>query len=102
VEPFRTREDLVTAVQAKSIFSQVDIILKYNLLLYTDLQKRMEEGRDSKIADIFLRFTDFLKIYTVYVNNYTTAFSTIRECMKNPKFSLFIEVKSSYLLYLLV
>jgi hypothetical protein len=92
VEPFKAREDLVTSAQAKAIFSQVDIILKYNQMLYNDLRTRMEGGKDSKIADIFLRFTDFLKVYTVYVNNYTTAFDTIRECMKNPKFALYIDV----------
>lgn len=92
MEPFKAREDLVTPTQAKAIFSQVDIILKYNQMLFNDLKARMEGGKDSKIADIFLRFTDFLKVYTVYVNNYTTAFETIRECMKNSKFSLYVEV----------
>lgn len=73
------------------IFSQIEIIKNYNQLMLQDLQKRIEKGPDEKIADIFLRFTDFLKVYCVYINNYFFAFNTLRDCSKNPKFIVFLE-----------
>lgn len=76
------------------------------------LEQRIPENLtgQEKLGDIFLRMVtflqlveyifmlkskkkiEFLKVYTVYVNNYNNSISTLTEALKNPKFSEFVEV----------
>ena len=55
--------------------SQIQIILSYSQLLLQKLKKQLDEWADnnnSKIGAIFLEYSDFLKVYTQYVNYHTT------------------------------
>ncbi|KAF2076978.1 hypothetical protein CYY_001687 [Polysphondylium violaceum] len=83
----------ITQQQVRSIFSQIEVIFSYNSLIVEKLQARYTRWYSSgqKIGDIFCQMTEFLKVYTMYVNNYNNSFKTITECMENPKFAALLE-----------
>ncbi|KAM9958204.1 hypothetical protein ACTFIW_001064 [Dictyostelium discoideum] len=75
----------LTLDQIHSIFSEILIIFNYNSHFYSKLDERMKENSNLLIlGDLFLSITDFLKSYSVYVNNYTKAMSTLEKVKKNP------------------
>jgi len=47
--------------------------------------------KKKSIGKIFLAICDFLKVYTVYVNNYSVSFDTLRIAMTNKHFQAFLE-----------
>lgn len=65
----------------RTIFSEVKVILSYNEFIYNGIKERMENwySEGQRLGDIFLRLTDFLKVYTAYVNNYNDAIKTLQE-----------------------
>ncbi|KAM9998849.1 hypothetical protein ACTFIZ_002404 [Dictyostelium cf. discoideum] len=75
----------LTLDQIHSIFSEILIIFNYNSHFYSKLDERMKENSNVLIlGDLFLSITDFLKSYSVYVNNYTKAMNTLEKVKKNP------------------
>ncbi|PRP77255.1 hypothetical protein PROFUN_13638 [Planoprotostelium fungivorum] len=94
LEPLRKSPDLCKASDVKIIFSQVEVIKNYNSLISQKVKERLSKWNnnvETKLGDIFLGLAEFLKVYTVYVNNYPKAFETMRECAKNSKFATFLE-----------
>lgn len=82
-------EELVPTSKIKSIFSEIEVIKGYNDLMYKKIKARMESwySEGQRLGDIFLQFTDFLKVYTAYVNNYNATMSLIHELMQQPAVS---------------
>jgi hypothetical protein len=83
-------ESLLPAAKIRSIFSEIKVIVSYNTVILNMLQARVQKWFESEqvLGDIFLRFTDFLKVYTAYVNNYNESMSTMQDQMiNNPAFS---------------
>lgn len=79
-------EDVIPSNKLRSIFTDIEVIRGYNDLMLKNIRKRMEfwysEGQ--RLGDIFLQFTDFLRVYTAYVNNYNSIANTIQELSQNP------------------
>eukprot|EP00026_Physarum_polycephalum_P000728 Phypoly_transcript_00729.p1 GENE.Phypoly_transcript_00729~~Phypoly_transcript_00729.p1 ORF type:complete len:1185 (+),score=285.31 Phypoly_transcript_00729:47-3601(+) len=84
---------MLTPQQIRQIFSNIEVIRGYNKTLLTRLDARMQVwySKGQCLGDIFVEVTEFLKVYTTYVNNYNTSIAIMTECMENPKFSAFIE-----------
>eukprot|EP01125_Pyxidicula_operculata_P008325 TRINITY_DN2802_c0_g1_i5.p1 TRINITY_DN2802_c0_g1~~TRINITY_DN2802_c0_g1_i5.p1 ORF type:complete len:1190 (+),score=298.97 TRINITY_DN2802_c0_g1_i5:430-3570(+) len=78
-------KSIVPPEQLRAIFSNVEVIHKYNTLILNQLKKRMQNWYTEKmqIGDIFMKFVDFLKVYTSYVNNYNKSFMILTELSKN-------------------
>eukprot|EP01114_Cavostelium_apophysatum_P014970 TRINITY_DN3996_c0_g1_i1.p1 TRINITY_DN3996_c0_g1~~TRINITY_DN3996_c0_g1_i1.p1 ORF type:complete len:701 (-),score=169.13 TRINITY_DN3996_c0_g1_i1:41-2143(-) len=87
-----SKKAFITEDQVRLLFSDIEIILGYNQQLLEDMTPRIKSWSPSQcLGDIFLRITNFLKVYTGYVQNYDVALETIGICKKNPKFAAFIE-----------
>ncbi|KAK5582495.1 hypothetical protein RB653_004080 [Dictyostelium firmibasis] len=86
-------EAFLSTQQVRSIFSQIEIIHRYNSLILEKLVSRNKIWYSSgqKIGDIFIEMSAFLKVYTIYVNNYNNSIQTITECMEIPKFASLLE-----------
>lgn len=80
-------EELIPQTKLKSIFSEIEVIKGYNDLMYKRIENRMNNwySEGQRLGDIFLQFTDFLKVYTSYVNNYNGTINMIHEISKHPK-----------------
>lgn len=80
-------EEIVPASKIRSIFSEIKVILSYNEFILKGLQERMENwySEGQRLGDIFLRLTDFLKVYTAYVNNYNNSVNTLQEISQIPE-----------------
>eukprot|EP01133_Synstelium_polycarpum_P011983 gene11983-13990_t len=84
-------EKIITSQQVRSIFSQVEVIRNVNSNILGQMENRFKKGSEQQLGEIFKKMTEFLKVYTNYVNNYNTSFQTITECMENDKFVKLIE-----------
>eukprot|EP01114_Cavostelium_apophysatum_P013574 TRINITY_DN3318_c0_g1_i2.p1 TRINITY_DN3318_c0_g1~~TRINITY_DN3318_c0_g1_i2.p1 ORF type:complete len:1052 (+),score=404.56 TRINITY_DN3318_c0_g1_i2:1533-4688(+) len=74
------------------VFSNIEIIFTVNKEFLTDLERRHSEfPQNQLIGDIFIRFVDFLKVYTIYVNNYDKAVVAINKLKKSTPFGAFLE-----------
>lgn len=73
--PGRGPQPIATAAQIKTMFSNVQAILNTNRVLLAQLRQRVEAWDDatSQLGDVFLRLSDFFKIYIEYANNYDAA-----------------------------
>ncbi|KYQ90529.1 pleckstrin (PH) domain-containing protein [Tieghemostelium lacteum] len=87
----------LTTQQVRNIFSSIEVIYSYNKLMLGELQTRYRLSVGNKLGDIFTKITAFLKVYTMYVNNYNNSFAAINECKENPKFAELLDKnRSSY------
>jgi len=115
-------DDVVNQRTVKSIFAQIEVILNYNRQLLAKLQDRMDHwfSKGQCMGDIFLSMVCFsslsyyllltraftltiffiyniiqvvfLKVYTMYVNNYNTSLQLLLAAGSNAKFNAFLEV----------
>jgi len=87
IEPIKKNPDYFALMEnMKTVFSEVEVIRGYNGLILADLKSEKKS-----IGKIFLAICDFLKVYTVYVNNYSVSFDTLRIAMTNKHFQAFLE-----------
>jgi hypothetical protein len=79
--------EVISPSMLRSIFSESEVIRLYNSEILKQLKARMEKWYSSgqKLGDIFFAMTEYLKVYTAYVNNYNTACSTLFNVMKKPQ-----------------
>uniref|UniRef100_A0A3P9CNM8 Epithelial cell transforming 2 like n=1 Tax=Maylandia zebra TaxID=106582 RepID=A0A3P9CNM8_9CICH len=103
VEQFVYKEPLTAALNSnRAILSYADIhvvlspvaqILELNRVFQADLQVRLQQwGAEKCIGDVFVKFCSKLKVYTNYLNNYTTAIQTIDKCRESkPSFRAFLK-----------
>ncbi|EFA83530.1 pleckstrin domain-containing protein [Heterostelium album PN500] len=76
----------LTIEQVHSIFSEIVTIYNYNSHFLNSLQDRISKSTSSSttvLGDIFISITDFLKTYTVYINNYSKSMETLERAKKN-------------------
>jgi hypothetical protein len=80
-------EDVISTATLRIIFSEVDVIRRYNGVIQQKLKERMSKwySQFQRMGDIFLFMTDFLKVYTAYVNNYNVALKTLTDAQQNQK-----------------
>ncbi|EFA83862.1 pleckstrin domain-containing protein [Heterostelium album PN500] len=93
-----SKRPIITQDKIKAIFSIVEIIHNFNSMLSDSLQSRVKRWlADNKkdaliIGDIFIKTTDFMTVYSTYINNYNNAIKNYNECKKtNPAFAQFIK-----------
>ncbi|CAI5638334.1 unnamed protein product [Oreochromis niloticus] len=75
------------------VLSPVAQILELNRVFQADLQARLQQwGAEKCIGDVFVKFCSKLRVYTNYLNNYTTAIHTIDKCRESkPSFRAFLK-----------
>lgn len=76
----------LTIDQVHTIFSEILTIYNYNTHFLQKLEERMKSNNNHSnlvLGDIFLSITDFLKSYSVYINNYSKALQTLEKVRKN-------------------
>eukprot|EP01105_Mastigella_eilhardi_P000355 TRINITY_DN1044_c1_g1_i1.p1 TRINITY_DN1044_c1_g1~~TRINITY_DN1044_c1_g1_i1.p1 ORF type:complete len:651 (-),score=196.17 TRINITY_DN1044_c1_g1_i1:37-1959(-) len=95
VQPLRELSPpILSEEEIKAIFSDIIIIKSVNESLLKILHTRIDSwDKDHKIGDVFLRTSDFLRIYTGYVNNYINSAMTLKELDSNHPFWHFFEVQ---------
>ncbi|KAM7365669.1 hypothetical protein PAMP_016584 [Pampus punctatissimus] len=75
------------------ILSPVTHILELNRVFQVDLQARLQHwGAEQCLGDVCVKLCSNLRVYTNYVNNYTTALCTIDKCRETkPAFRAFLK-----------
>jgi len=82
----------ITADQINKIFSNVETLRNFNVLLLQDLEKIMSSWTDdSQLGSVFLRMADFLKLYIIFINNYSQSLETVNHCKQHPQFCTLLE-----------
>ena len=93
LKPMRTK-NLITPASLRRIFSDVEVLFGFNCQFLSNVELRMLnwDANDQRLGDIFLREVDYLKMYTMYVNNYNDSVKEVAECRrKHPKFAEFLD-----------
>ncbi|XP_008282361.1 epithelial cell-transforming sequence 2 oncogene-like [Stegastes partitus] len=74
------------------ILSPVTLILELHRVFEADLQSRLQQwGAEQCVGDVFVKFCSKLRVYSNYLNNYTTALRTIDKCREDkPLFRPFL------------
>eukprot|EP01127_Copromyxa_protea_P024457 TRINITY_DN9638_c0_g1_i1.p1 TRINITY_DN9638_c0_g1~~TRINITY_DN9638_c0_g1_i1.p1 ORF type:complete len:508 (+),score=42.60 TRINITY_DN9638_c0_g1_i1:33-1556(+) len=87
-------EPIITIGEVRDIFSSIAVIQNYSKALHDSLRNRLDEWDNdtTKIGDIILDLSHFMKTYHSYVTNYTHAINTLSTCQKNPQFSELLQV----------
>ena len=94
------KDKIIEENSIKKIFSTIELLINFHDKLLKILQKRIHGGRWERkkemIGDIFLTIEiEYLKMYTIYVNNYNHAISEVEKLKKkNKQFLLFLEEKN--------
>lgn len=94
LKPLSQQKGLLDPKHTSGIFSDVELLYMHHQRLYSCLQKRIKDWElfaKRGIGDIILNETDFLKLYSTYVNNYPTAMQTLHQLQaENPQFAQFL------------
>eukprot|EP01088_Endostelium_zonatum_P019435 TRINITY_DN6708_c0_g1_i1.p1 TRINITY_DN6708_c0_g1~~TRINITY_DN6708_c0_g1_i1.p1 ORF type:complete len:703 (-),score=192.48 TRINITY_DN6708_c0_g1_i1:79-2187(-) len=76
---------LLTHDQIRGIFSDIEIIHRLNSELLDKIKSRVEAwSKMSRLGDIFVSLSDFLKVYTTFVQNFSNSMS-IFDAVKKKK-----------------
>ena len=88
-----SRDQLSSEDQFKIIFSNIEQILKTNTALLHDLEMDFKiHYPRNHFPSIYKKILPFLKVYTVYVNNYDKANELVEELtLRNSKFAEFLD-----------
>ncbi|XP_049426261.1 epithelial cell-transforming sequence 2 oncogene-like isoform X2 [Epinephelus fuscoguttatus] len=75
------------------VLSPVKQILELNSVFQVDLQTRLQQwGAEQCVGDVFVKLCSKLRVYSNYLNNYTTALRTIDKCRETkPPFRAFLK-----------
>jgi len=85
-------QKLLTNDEISRIFSNVDTLLTLHVELLRAFEERQNEG-NYIVGDLMLERAPFLKMYSLYLNNYQVAMSTLKMCQEtNADFSSFLEI----------
>ncbi|XP_040888731.1 epithelial cell-transforming sequence 2 oncogene-like [Toxotes jaculatrix] len=69
---------ILSCADVQIILSPVTQILELNRVFQVDLQSRLQQwGAEQCIGDVFVKLCSSLRVYTNYLNNFTTALCTI-------------------------
>jgi hypothetical protein len=93
LEPLRDQEARIGDGVIQQVFSNIEIIFRFNLELLLQLEPRIKSGNSGNIGDIFLMLGPFLKMYTAYGNNYEAAAEKHQRLMaENKAYASVVEV----------
>eukprot|EP00339_Tiarina_fusa_P026170 CAMPEP_0117011394 /NCGR_PEP_ID=MMETSP0472-20121206/9802_1 /TAXON_ID=693140 ORGANISM="Tiarina fusus, Strain LIS" /NCGR_SAMPLE_ID=MMETSP0472 /ASSEMBLY_ACC=CAM_ASM_000603 /LENGTH=613 /DNA_ID=CAMNT_0004714175 /DNA_START=159 /DNA_END=2000 /DNA_ORIENTATION=- len=82
LQPMRDQQ-IVDETALRAVFANVESILMLNKTLLDETAERMANwGLEVKIGDVFLKITEFLKVYIDYVKNYENALQTLTDLKK--------------------
>nr|XP_019959671.1 PREDICTED: epithelial cell-transforming sequence 2 oncogene-like isoform X2 [Paralichthys olivaceus] len=84
---------IISYADIQIILSPVVQILELNRVFLGDLQARLQQwGAEQCVGDVFVKLCSGLRVYTNYLNNYTTALCTIDKCRETkPSFRAFLK-----------
>ncbi|KAL6055648.1 DH domain-containing protein [Balamuthia mandrillaris] len=88
------QQNTIPRREQRYMFSEAEVLWKEHVKFLAKLKARLASPTfdTDGLADIFLDHTDFLLLYTTYINNYEKAIKTYFECMShNAAFRKFIE-----------
>jgi hypothetical protein len=71
---------------ASRIFSNLEMILKFHQTFLLELTSNGAEG----VAAVFKKYSDFMKLYFVYVKNYSVSMEMLHELRSNRSFMKFL------------
>uniref|UniRef100_A0A7S3ZCI0 DH domain-containing protein n=1 Tax=Lotharella globosa TaxID=91324 RepID=A0A7S3ZCI0_9EUKA len=77
--------EVVSAAEHKKMFTDIKGIYSFHQLFFPFMQKTEDVG------DCFVKYADYLKIYTEYINHYADVIQTLSELRKNKKFTNFLK-----------
>lgn len=77
-----------TAQQSALMFSNVEILYSFHKKFVVELEASVEKER---VGEIFLKYADFFKMYTQYLNSYEKSMGEINKCSGNKAFRSFID-----------
>ncbi len=86
----KSNERILTNEETNHIFSNVSTLLPFHEELLRLLEERLAVSAsddtssrlDLKVGDIFLERAPFLKMYTIYLNNYQNAMTVLKRCQE--------------------
>ncbi|CAG8502203.1 874_t:CDS:10 [Paraglomus brasilianum] len=105
VDSLKTSYPILSESCIKGIFSNLKELINVNTELLRELEERIagigekrsselnlwSNDEDACVGDIFLNLGPFLKMYSIYVNNFNSALALIDEQLKsNPAFAAFL------------
>eukprot|EP01117_Protostelium_nocturnum_P009690 TRINITY_DN3460_c0_g1_i5.p1 TRINITY_DN3460_c0_g1~~TRINITY_DN3460_c0_g1_i5.p1 ORF type:complete len:943 (+),score=313.09 TRINITY_DN3460_c0_g1_i5:1091-3919(+) len=85
--PLKSEQNLLPEDAHKAIFSNIDMIYRYNCVFLSQLKKRVDgmDPKTTKLGDIFLTISDYLKAYSAYVNTYQAGHMSLLTCKQQSK-----------------
>ncbi|XP_078001578.1 epithelial cell-transforming sequence 2 oncogene-like isoform X2 [Glandiceps talaboti] len=88
----KSNKAIISEPNLQTIFTDIMNVLGLSRELIVELQGRLEGwGPHQCIADIFVKLTSRLKVYTNYMNNYAVSVATIDKCREqHPLFRAFL------------
>ena len=84
------QNSLVPPASIRRIFLDIEVLVKFNDQFLTSLEDRMKDwdAKTGELGDIFLHEVEYLKMYTMYVNNYNESVKEVTSSRKKfPKFA---------------
>lgn len=89
--PLRKPGSALSPWQVKAVFSEVEVIMNYTAILLDRVEKKLAAWTHNQcLGEIFLKLTDFLKVYTEYVYNFPKALTTFNSCKQKGPFKSFL------------
>eukprot|EP01103_Thecamoeba_quadrilineata_P013698 TRINITY_DN3880_c0_g1_i1.p1 TRINITY_DN3880_c0_g1~~TRINITY_DN3880_c0_g1_i1.p1 ORF type:complete len:640 (-),score=125.84 TRINITY_DN3880_c0_g1_i1:16-1908(-) len=84
---------IITKPEQVTIFSNIEMILSINRELLEDFESSLTKSQSiCYIGEVFIKKTDYLKLYTIYCNNHPHSRQTIKECIQsNHHFAEFLK-----------
>lgn len=83
---------IISAANIQSLFADSETLLALSSLLLNDLSNRLDKWNSHQmLGDIFISFTNQLRAYTNFLNNYPVTLQTLERCREqNPQFRSFL------------
>ncbi|KAL6115217.1 ect2l [Pungitius sinensis] len=84
---------ILSSADIHIVLSPVTRVLELNSVFHADLQARLQQwGAEQRVGDVLLKLCSKLRVYTNYLNNYTTALMTVDKCRETkPLFRAFLK-----------
>ena len=79
----------LTTQDASTLFSNLSAILSFHLLLQADLASTPADH----VGEVFLKYADYLKMYTVYVSNYSQCLALVSKLSMQKDFARFLSTQ---------
>jgi len=87
LHPLRSDSKIgVSKAQVEAIFSNIELLASFHTTFLMALQQNQK-----KISTVFLKYADYLKLYTNYLNGYETALENLNSLKANRRFQEFLK-----------